>query len=53
MSEFSLKKIVKQKAIEAAFKYMMEQKNKPGNTQKLKTLNTKSCVFRNIYLREI
>ena len=45
MSEFSFKKIVKQKTIEAAFKYLMEQKNKPGKHTKIQNIEYKElCI---------
>ena len=45
MSEFSFKKIVKQKTVEAAFKYLMEQKNKPGKNTKIKNIEYKAlCI---------
>ena len=45
MSEFSFKKIVKQKTIEAAFKYLMEQKNKPGKHTQIKNIEYKElCI---------
>ena len=45
MSEYSFKKMVKQKTIDAAFKYLIEQKNKPGKQTKIANLQYNSlCI---------
>ena len=41
MSEFKFKKMVKQKTMIAAFKYLIEQKNKPGKHTKIKNIEYK------------
>ena len=50
MSEFSFKKMVKQKTIEAAFKYLMEQKNKPGKHTKIKNIQYKELCIQDYLL---
>ena len=45
MSEFRFKSIVKQKTVEAAFKYLMDQKNKPGKQTKIDNITyTNLCI---------
>ena len=45
MSEFRFKKLVKQNTTMAAFKYLMEQKNKPGKHTKIKDIEYKQlCI---------
>ena len=45
MSEYKFKKIVKEKTVQAAFNYLMEQKNTPGKHTKIKNIEYKQlCI---------
>ena len=45
MSEYRFKSIVKQKTVEASFKYLMDQKNKPGKHTKIENITYKKlCI---------
>ena len=43
MSEYKFKKIVKEKTVQAAFNYLMEQKNRPGKQTQIKNIEYK-CI---------
>ena len=50
MSEFRFKKMVKQKTTMAAFKYLMEQKIKPGKHTKIKNIEYKQLCIQEFLL---
>ena len=50
MPEFRFKSLVKQKTVEAAFKYLMEQKNKPGKHTKIENITYKNLCIQDYFL---
>ena len=50
MSEYKFKKIVKEKTCQAAFKYLMEQKNTPGKHTKIKNIEYKQLCMQEYLL---
>jgi hypothetical protein len=45
MSEYKFKKIVKEKTVQVAFNYLMEQKNTPGKHTKIKHIEYKQLCM--------
>ena len=52
MSEYKFKKIVKEKTLQAAFKYLMEQKNTPGKHTKINNIEYKQLSMQEYLLEE-
>ena len=45
MSEYKFKKIVKEKTVQVAFNYLMEQQNTPGKQKKINNIEYKQlCI---------